>query len=104
MKIKNINDVDALVKEVLSDFNGHTERAILGQLNEFIKRGLIVVCMSGPVFTRDPSTNELVISRSVELKLKDQEYIERLETENKALKTIVDSISEHFNALQNKQL
>ena len=58
----------------------------MNQLKEFVDRGLIVAEYSKPVMTMAPESNEYHYSQVVTLKLKDQDYIEHLEKENKELR------------------
>lgn len=63
-----------------------TEKSLLAQLNDFISRGLIVVEYGEHSFVQHYDRNEITYSRSVNLRLKDREYIEELEAENVKLK------------------
>lgn len=64
------------------------------QLNEFISRGLIIVELTQPTFVHSPDSTKVEIRQSCKLVLKDQEYIQDLERENKALKEQHDKIRE----------
>lgn len=69
-----------------------TENEIMKQLNELISRGLLDIEMTGPLLTKDMLTNEIRVSQSVKLHLRDKAYIERLEKENAELKQFKETI------------
>ncbi len=71
-----------------------TETAILEQLNDFVSRGLIELKLGPQVITQDMHSAKLNIAQSVSLVLKDKEYIEKLETENKQLKELIKKMKE----------
>lgn len=85
------------LNSALLEVNKQTESIILSQLNELISRGLLVIESTQPVlvadydlyhngtFNRDKPYN-IRLQQMVKLKLKDQEYIEKLEKENEELK------------------
>lgn len=79
--------------DVAKEVSKKTESEILRQLNEHISRGLIVIEQTQPQFVSTPEDpNKIEIRTSVRLKLKDQEYIEKLECDNKNLKDALDGI------------
>lgn len=89
------SDGTAIVKDVIQQLNKNVDSQILNQLNEFISRGLIVVEKTEPVLTVDENPyfpmdghpQYIVnVQQGVRLKLKDQEYIEKLEKENQELR------------------
>ena len=79
-------------QEVAKEISIQTENLILEQLNEFVKRGLIVIEQGPMSFVRNLNCDEIKIERTVSLVLKDQEYIEKLEAENKELKSLIDKL------------
>lgn len=83
-------------KDIVQKIAKETEKSILGQLNELVKRGLLEVQTTGPTLVQrqDTFNGEYIIDvvQSVNLVLKDQEYIEQLEKENKELKEIIEKI------------
>lgn len=85
---------DNLVKRTLFDVAQQTENAILEQLNDFISRGLLVVETQGPTLIQEatPTGSVLKVRNTTKLKLKDQEYIQKLETENKELREIIERL------------
>jgi len=70
------------------------EKIILDQLNEFISRGLLVIREGEKRLIKDKATNKFYITQKFDLQLRDQEYIERLEDENKALRKTLDLASD----------
>jgi len=91
---KILNDsVDEIEKKVESE--------LLSQLNDFISRGLIVVERSHPSLASSyedityptPNTFKVELNTAVRLVLKDKEYIEKLESENKEFKKALESIA-----------
>lgn len=82
-----------LIDQALRETAKQTELAILAQLNELISRGLLVVETEGPMIVQQMDymlDNKIQVGMRVKLKLKDQEYIERLEAENKELLELVN--------------
>lgn len=78
------------INSIVKDLARQSETIILDQLNEFISRGLIVVHRGPMNLVQDHYTDKVTIQSSVKLVLKDQEYIEQLEKENKALKEQIE--------------
>lgn len=87
-----MTDMQTVVKEIARDIHQATEKAMLDQLNDFVKRGLIVVEMTQPVLVQDLHTPEIRIQQYVKLTLKDKEYIEKLEKENQEMKDLLGAI------------
>lgn len=94
-----INDMSTNLKVMADEIYKQTEALILEQLNELISRGLLVI-EKGPMslttydshFSNVGDPHKIKVSQTVKLKLKDQEYIERLEKENVDLRAILRSI------------
>jgi len=81
--------------DVAREVSKATEASIVAQLNDFISRGLIEVKMGPMSFVRDSfHGNTVTVSQTCELVLKDKEYIERLENENKKLKELLFKMQE----------
>lgn len=84
-------------QEVINDVLKQQERIILDQLGELIDRGLLEFQSTQPVITSeyDYTTNKTILNLSQygKLVLKDQEYIEKLEKENKELKTKINNLN-----------
>lgn len=100
---KNLNfqftSDESLITKAIDEASQHRESLILGQLNDFVSRGLIIV-ESGPMsMVRDqfgPNPNELQIRQTVTLRLKDREYIESLEKKVNDQATLLRRLAE-FN-------
>jgi len=89
-------NIQILAKELARVQNKQIDESILGQLNDLISRGLLVVEQKSPVLVQDSGSSQIRITTFIRLKLKDQEYIEKLELENKELKKDVDAIKSLF--------
>jgi DNA-binding HxlR family transcriptional regulator len=89
-----MNNLSDIAKQLSRDAAKATETTILEQLNDFVSRGLIELKMGPQVITQDMYSNKLNIGQTVSLVLKDKEYIEKLETENKQLKELIKKMKE----------
>lgn len=78
--------LEAMATDVAENVTRATETAISEQLNEFISRGLITLEFTQPILVRSEMSSKIEIRQQCRLLLKDQEYILKLEEENKALK------------------
>ncbi len=63
-----------------------TEQLILAQLNDFISRGLIEVEMGPMSLVQTEISKQVEMRQTVQLRLKDREYIKKLEQDNEALR------------------
>ena len=88
--------INSMVQELARIQIKQIDDSILKQLNEFISRGLLVVEQKQPVLIQDSRSSEIRVSTFISLKLKDQEYIEKLEIENKEMKKDLDDIKHLF--------
>lgn len=84
----SVSSISDLAKEIAQK----TEATILGQLNDFISRGLITVEYGEFCMFQDPTIARLNVSQQITLRLKDKEYIESLERQVLELKTLVDTL------------
>ena len=88
--------MDKLVTDIVHEAIKQKENLILDQLTELVSRGLLVVEQTNPTLTRtynhSSQQHEVKLAQCIKLKLKDQEYIERLEAENKEYKEIIDTL------------
>jgi ribosome-interacting GTPase 1 len=96
-----MNNVEAsnVITELANNFAKEKEATILAQLNEFISRGLLVVEQGPMVMVHErsfTSGNGVKIEQAVNLKLKDQEYVEKLEWEVRILE---EKIKKHENII-----
>lgn len=74
------------------------DRAIRKQLSWMIQRGLLEIHKKEGKFLRLNDTQELVYEQEIELKLRDAEYIEKLEAELQGLR----QFKQQVRALTNK--
>lgn len=86
--------ISNLATQIARDAAKATETFILEQLNDFVSRGLIELRMGPQVITQDMYSSKLNIAQTVSLVLKDKEYIEKLENENKELKDLIKKMKE----------
>lgn len=91
-KIDNEFSTNEIVTKVLNEVIRETENKLLEQLNDFISRDLITVEKGPLTIVQDQLTSNLLIQQSVQLVLKDKEYILKLEKENKELNAKMDAI------------
>ena len=78
--------------DMADKFAAQKEAIIFGQLKEIISRGLLVIVEGAPTLVRDMASNSVEYKQSITLQLKDQEYIVKLEKENKSMKDKLDAI------------
>lgn len=81
------------MKDLVEKLATDQERAILTGINELVKKGALVL-ERGPFTLVEDSSQKIVVKQTVRLLLKDQEYIERLEKENKLLKEQVQRLKD----------
>ena len=82
------NDAMSLIRAVLLQ----QEKMFLEQLSELVKKGLLQVEAGPAVFIMD-SSNEVKIGNRVKFTLKHQEYIDRLEADNRALRLKLEDLT-----------
>lgn len=68
------------------------EALILEQINDLVKRNLLVVEMGEMILIQDPDKHEIQLRQQIRLTLKDKEYIEKLEEENTLLKSEINNL------------
>lgn len=82
-----------MMSSIATQVAAKTQSCILDQLNDFISRGLIEIQMGPMTFVQSDdfasNKNEVRIAQSCKLVLKDREYIEKLESENKELREVL---------------
>lgn len=82
-----------MMSSIAAQVASKTQSCILDQLNDFISRGLIEIQMGPMTFVHSDdfasNKNEVRIAQSCKLVLKDREYIEKLESENKELREVL---------------
>ncbi|HUS87846.1 MAG TPA: hypothetical protein VMW91_00505 [Desulfosporosinus sp.] len=72
------------------------DSAIMKQLNWLVSRELIVIVTSGPKLLQRDSNGQISYAEEIELRVKDHEYIEKLEVENKKLRETMENIKGLF--------
>lgn len=80
------------ITEISEEVALQTEKAIFEQLQELISRDLLVVEARGVELYQDMTSDKIKIGQNIRLKLKDQEYIEKLETELEEYKKIITTL------------
>lgn len=80
--------------EIIKHAAVQTEQVLLEQLNEFIKRDLIVIQKGPTSLVFDENSHAVRLQQPVRLVLKDQEYIEKLENRVSELEAIISKIKE----------
>lgn len=89
--------IKSILNDVIPEIERQKEALLLEQLNELVKRDLLVIEQTQPVLVRDSASDGLVFRQSVRLVLKDQEYIQKLEKENKELKEYKEKVKGLLN-------
>ena len=85
------------IRSVITDVMKQQESIILDQLSDLVNRGLLVLETTQPLLTSrtdEYGNYKIELNQYCKLKLKDQDYIEKLEKENKILKEYLDKIKE----------
>jgi hypothetical protein len=89
MSYTTIEQVTASLARKVSE---QTEISIMSQLNDFISRGLIEIKKGPSSFVQHIDRADVEYRQTVELVLKDKQYIEQLEDENKKLRELIGQI------------
>lgn len=74
------------MSNVINDLSIQSQNIILEQLDDLIKRNILIIEQTQPVLIQDFQTNKVKISQAIKLTVKDIDYIKQLEKENKELK------------------
>lgn len=74
------------INELANQVYASQHEVLTRQLNWLVKRDILVVVQGPGKFLRREESNQLVWEQEIELQVKDKEYIEKLEEENKKLK------------------
>lgn len=91
-----IDPTGQMVQELVRKSAKHKESLILEQINELISRDLLVVEETEMMLIRHQDSNEIEMSQKVRLVLKDQEYIESLESKIADLEDKVAGFKQRF--------
>lgn len=87
----------AYASEIMADMARQTENLILEQLNDLVSRGLLVVERGPMSLVHSQDKDKIEVRQSCRLILKDKEYIEKLEAENKLLHEKIQAIDSALN-------
>jgi hypothetical protein len=99
--LNDLTDTSSTLSKIVRDLLAERDKAILDQLNELIERDLLVVeygpmtlIKAVPEFRHEKELDypKIELRQTVKLKLKEQEYIMKLEAENKKMKEIIDKL------------
>lgn len=71
---------------IINDIMQQEENLILTQLDDLIKRGILVVERGPATLVEDLISASIQLRQTITLTVKDKEYIEKLEQENHELK------------------
>lgn len=85
------------VQDVIQEVGEQKERKLMEQLGWLVDRDLLVIVETKPTLVQKPGECKFEIVGSVELKVKDHEYIEKLENENVELKEKLERIGRCFS-------
>lgn len=85
------------ISKVLDEFVKEQEHIILDQLNDLIKRGLLVIESTKPTLVQNADSDKISVQQSIRLTLKDIDYIEKLEKENQELKEKIMKLADIFS-------
>lgn len=80
------------IKKTMEELIAQKEALVLGQIIQLVKDGILVVEESEGHIFHDEATSKYFFKQSVVIKSKQQEVIDQLKSENKQLKTKLDSI------------
>ncbi len=90
----NQSMTDQFIFDCVRNVAEQQKAIILAQLSDLVKRGLLVVESTEPVLIKDYNSDEIRLSQSIRLTLKDKEYIEKLEKENAEYKDLIIRLNE----------
>jgi hypothetical protein len=88
--------VESLLSKVSVDLAKQQDSIIMAELNELVSRGLLVVEQTQPVIVKARDSDTLELRQKMRLVLKDQEYIQALEAQNKQLKEQLEGIKSYI--------
>jgi hypothetical protein len=95
-----IDPTGQMVQDLVKKAAKHKELLILEQLNELISRDLLVVEETEMMLVRYQDSNDIGMSQKVRLVLKDQEYIESLESKIADLEDKVTGFEQRFEDMK----
>jgi len=89
-----------LVRDLMEKLSDDTDKKLMQQLNWLVSRGLLVVELGPMTIVQEAHSLNIRAEQTVELVLKDKEYIERLEKENTELRVFKDHIMNSAKTLK----
>ena len=98
-----LGSLDEKITEITREVISQRDAIIFEQLQELISRGLLEIREEEPVMIRveadfqNPGRDRIMLEQRVKLILKNQEYVEKLEAENKQLKERIARIEGAIN-------
>ena len=90
----NHANLNSAVTKLVNSMAKQSEAILMDKLNDLVKRNLLVIESTQPVFVKDEYSQTIKVQQAVRLVLKDMEYIKQLETENQQLKEQLQNIKE----------
>jgi hypothetical protein len=101
-----INSANEVIAKTAREAAKYEHRLLMEQLNDLISRGLLVVEVAQPMLVTTIEVNEhqpgfeVRMESSVRLVLKDKEYIQQLEQENKKLKEKLENVKKFIDQIK----
>lgn len=89
---KYLINMNSYTNALVRDMMQQKENLILEQLNDLISRKLLIIENGSFSLVRESNSNKITYKQTIKLTLKDKEYIEQLEKENKELKEIINKL------------
>lgn len=89
--------IDSVVQATLNRMHQNYDSAVLAELDTLIEKGILVIASTYPVLVRDEHSPKLRIEQAVKITCQEQDYITKLEQENKELKAIIERIKTNVN-------
>lgn len=86
----NLRSAEDLAKQIAKVY----EKGVSDEISDLVKKGLLVIKFQGAAFYYSPTEDGIQMAERVTIELKDQEYITKLEDENKELKVKLNSIQQ----------
>jgi hypothetical protein len=94
----NMQSMSSIVDEMAKVMAENAEERLTEDLNDLVKRNLLIIERGPVTCIKDPLTYKIKIVQSVRLVLKDKEYIAKLEKENLKLKAKINNLQDFFKS------
>lgn len=99
------NNIHDYANSIVDEIARQKEKTLMAQLNWLVSRGILLIESQGPTLCKTylkPAEDgyELTIEESIILVVKDKEYIEKLENENKELNKRLQNIMEAMSNVE----